>query len=136
MTAIAASTPIRPHIRLAVALVAACVLPLVFTGGYALTLMTQAAVMILFALSYNLLYGLTGTTNIPSLSYRLFILGPDVLVSIAFVMVIIGFGFKLAATPFHLWSPDVYQGAPLPCAAFIASGSKVAGSTVSPVGLG
>ena len=84
----------------------------------------MSAAFLLFG--FSLLYGLTGTTNIPSLSYRLFILGPDVLVSIAFVMVIIGFGFKLAATPFHLWSPDVYQGAPLPCAAFIASGSKVA----------
>ena len=42
------------------------------------------------------------------------------------VMVVVGFGFKVAAVPFHLWAPDTYQGAPLPSAAFIASGSKVA----------
>lgn len=38
----------------------------------------------------------------------------------------IGFGFKIAAAPFHFWAPDVYQGAPLPSTAFIASGSKIA----------
>ena len=42
------------------------------------------------------------------------------------VMTVIGFGFKVAAVPFHLWAPDAYQGAPTPSAAFIASGSKVA----------
>ena len=42
-------------------------------------------------------------------------------------MTVIGFGFKVAAVPFHLWAPDAYQGAPTPSAAFIASGSKVAG---------
>ena len=41
-------------------------------------------------------------------------------------MVVIGFGFKIAAVPFHLWAPDAYQGAPTPSAALIASGSKVA----------
>jgi len=45
---------------------------------------------------------------------------------VAMVMVVIGFGFKVAAVPFHLWAPDAYQGAPAPSAAFIASGSKVA----------
>jgi NADH-quinone oxidoreductase subunit N len=40
--------------------------------------------------------------------------------------VVIGFGFKVAAVPFHLWAPDAYQGAPTPSAAFIASGSKIA----------
>jgi NADH-quinone oxidoreductase subunit N len=45
---------------------------------------------------------------------------------VAIVMVIIGFGFKIAAVPFHLWAPDAYQGAPTPSAALIASGSKVA----------
>jgi NADH-quinone oxidoreductase subunit N len=41
-------------------------------------------------------------------------------------MTVIGFGFKVAAVPFHLWAPDAYEGAPTPSAAFIASGSKVA----------
>jgi NADH-quinone oxidoreductase subunit N len=42
-------------------------------------------------------------------------------------MTVVGLGFKVAAVPFHLWAPDAYQGAPTPTAAFIASGSKVAG---------
>jgi NADH-quinone oxidoreductase subunit N len=41
-------------------------------------------------------------------------------------MTLVGFAFKLAAAPFHLWAPDVYEGAPTPVASFIASGSKVA----------
>jgi NADH-quinone oxidoreductase subunit N len=48
------------------------------------------------------------------------------LVAVAVVMVIMGFGFKVAAVPFHLWAPDAYEGAPPPAAALIASGSKVA----------
>jgi NADH-quinone oxidoreductase subunit N len=42
-------------------------------------------------------------------------------------MVLVAFGFKAAAAPFHLWEPDAYQGAPAPAAAFIASASKLAG---------
>src|SRR5204863_9768642 len=50
----------------------------------------------------------------------------DPLLIVAIVMTVIGFGFKVAAVPFHLWAPDAYEGAPAPSAAFIASGSKVA----------
>src|SRR5690606_11961214 len=46
------------------------------------------------------------------------------------VMVLAAFGFKAAAAPFHLWAPDVYQGAPVPSAALIASASKLAGFTL------
>ena len=52
---------------------------------------------------------------------------PSPLLAIALVMVLVGFGFKAAAAPFHLWAPDVYQGAPAPAAALIASASKLAG---------
>jgi NADH-quinone oxidoreductase subunit N len=45
-------------------------------------------------------------------------------------MALVGFAFKIAAAPFHLWAPDAYQGAPVPSAAFIASGSKVASFVV------
>jgi NADH-quinone oxidoreductase subunit N len=75
---------------------------------------------------FSLLYGLTGTMHFPQMAYEIMMIGPDPLVTVALVMVVIGFGFKIAAVPFHLWSPDAYQGAPLPCAAFVASGSKVA----------
>src|SRR5207247_11372520 len=50
----------------------------------------------------------------------------DPLLVVALVMTVIGFGFKVAAVPFHLWAPDAYEGAPVPSAAFIASGSKLA----------
>src|SRR6185369_1581205 len=85
----------------------------------------MSAAFTLFGLS--LLYGLSGSTslNIIAASLR----GPalDPLLVLALVMTVIGFGFKVAAAPFHFWAPDVYQGAPAPSAAFIASGSKVAG---------
>ena len=83
-----------------------------------------SAAFLLFG--FSLLYGLTGTTHLPKMAEKLFSIGADPLLTVALVMVVIGFGFKIAAVPFHLWAPDAYQGAPLPCAAFIASGSKVA----------
>jgi NADH-quinone oxidoreductase subunit N len=84
----------------------------------------MAAAFTLFGLS--LLYGLSGSTNLAQIAHA--IKGPplDPLLVVAIVMTVIGFGFKVAAVPFHLWAPDAYEGAPTPSAAFIASGSKVA----------
>ena len=84
----------------------------------------MSAAFMLFGLS--LVYGLSGTTNLPEIAAALAGKGLDPLLVVAIVMVVIGFGFKVAAVPFHLWAPDAYQGAPTPSAAFIASGSKVA----------
>jgi len=84
----------------------------------------MSAAFTLFGLS--LVYGLSGTTNLPEIAAALAGKGLDPLLVVAIVMVVIGFGFKVAAVPFHLWAPDAYQGAPTPSAAFIASGSKVA----------
>ena len=50
--------------------------------------------------------------------------------AMALVMVMVAFGFKVAAAPFHLWAPDAYEGAPTPSAALIASASKLAGFTL------
>jgi NADH-quinone oxidoreductase subunit N len=86
----------------------------------------MAAAFTLFGLSF--VYGLTGSTHFAEIAARLSSTKPlDPLLLAAIVMTVIGFGFKIAAVPFHLWAPDVYQGAPTPSAAFIASGSKVAG---------
>jgi NADH-quinone oxidoreductase subunit N len=84
----------------------------------------MSAAFTLFGLS--LLYGLSGATNLGRIAAAMH--GPklDPLLLLAIVMTVIGFGFKIAAAPFHLWAPDVYEGAPIPSAAFIASGSKVA----------
>jgi NADH-quinone oxidoreductase subunit N len=84
----------------------------------------MAAAFLLFG--FSLLYGMTGSTNLPQLAGALQDPPLDPLVVLALVMVMAGFGFKIAAVPFHLWAPDVYQGAPTPVAAYIASGSKVA----------
>ena len=75
---------------------------------------------------FSLLYGLSGQTNLHGIAAALAGQGLDPLLAVAIVMVVIGFGFKVAAAPFHLWAPDAYQGAPTPSAAFIASGSKLA----------
>jgi NADH-quinone oxidoreductase subunit N len=53
--------------------------------------------------------------------------GPPALLLAGLALLIVGFGFKIAAVPFHSWTPDVYQGAPSPIVAFMASGVKAAG---------
>ena len=75
----------------------------------------------------SLLYGTLGTTMFrvidPALAFSLGT--PTVL--IGFAMVLAGFGFKLAAVPFHMWAPDVYEGAPTPVTAHLSVLSKAAG---------
>lgn len=85
---------------------------------------SMSAAFLLFGLSF--LYGISGSTNLVDIARS--IQGPalDPLLMVAIVTTIIGFGFKVAAVPFHLWAPDAYEGAPTPSAAFIASSSKVA----------
>src|SRR5262245_43441983 len=84
----------------------------------------MAAAFTLFGLS--LLYGLSGSTNLGEIAASIKGSRLDPLLVSAIVMTVIGFGFKVAAVPFHLWAPDAYEGAPIPSAALIASGSKVA----------
>jgi NADH-quinone oxidoreductase subunit N len=89
----------------------------------------MSAAFLLFG--FSLLYGLSNSTSLPRIAHAIHAsnatgapLNP--LLLIAIVTTLIGFGFKVAAFPFHFWAPDVYQGAPAPSAAFIASSSKVA----------
>lgn len=84
----------------------------------------MSAAFLLFG--FSLLYGITGSTNLNEISQTLQGRGLDPLLVVAIVTTVIGFGFKVAAVPFHLWAPDAYEGAPTPSAAFIAAGSKVA----------
>ena len=71
--------------------------------------------------------GLPGTTNLGEISARLSqSLYPSLLFAGA-AMLLVGFGFKVATAPFHVWTPDVYEGAPSPVTAFMATGSKAAG---------
>lgn len=85
----------------------------------------MSAAFLLFG--FSLLYGLTGTIEFPAMAQQLRTLPTNTLMVVALVMVLVAFGFKAAAAPFHLWAPDVYQGAPAPSAALIASASKLAG---------
>ncbi|HEX4640402.1 MAG TPA: NADH-quinone oxidoreductase subunit N [Chthoniobacterales bacterium] len=87
---------------------------------------STASAFTLFGIS--LIYGMTGATNLTAIAPKLGTLTP--LLAAGIVMTLIGFAFKIAAAPFHLWAPDTYQGAPASSAAFIASASKVASFVV------
>ena len=78
----------------------------------------------------SLIYGMSGTTSLAAISDKLAGVSIQALLAVGIVMTLIGFAFKIAAAPFHLWAPDAYQGAPVPSAAFIASASKVASFVV------
>jgi len=78
----------------------------------------------------SLIYGMSGATGLAAISNKLATTSVQPLLAVGIVMTLVGFAFKIAAAPFHLWAPDAYQGAPVPSAAFIASGSKVASFVV------
>ncbi len=81
--------------------------------------------ILLYGLS--LVYGMTGTTVISEVAVKLSQMGslsPAMIVGMVFLVA--GFGFKISAVPFQMWSPDVYEGAPTPVTAFLAVGSKAA----------
>lgn len=88
----------------------------------------MAAAFLLFG--FSLIYGLTGELELGAIALMLAHTGLSPLLAVALVMVLVAFGFKAAAAPFHLWAPDAYEGAPTPSAALIASASKLAGMTL------
>ncbi len=87
-----------------------------------------------FLYGIALVYGATGSTSLSGIARGMVVPAPNglvavedaslLLVGIAFMLV--GFGFKVSAAPFHIWAPDVYQGSPTPIVAFMASAVKVA----------
>lgn len=85
---------------------------------------STASAFTLFGLSF--IYGMAGTTGLAAIAQKLSAQPISPLLFAGIIMTLVGFAFKIAAAPFHLWAPDAYQGAPVPSAAFIASGSKVA----------
>ena len=75
-----------------------------------------------------LLYGVTGTTRLAVAGEAIAagVAGGDPLLTAGIGMLLIGFGFKVAAVPFHMWTPDAYDGAPTPVTAYMATGVKAA----------
>jgi NADH-quinone oxidoreductase subunit N len=84
----------------------------------------MSAGILLFGIS--LLYGISGSLALGSIAQAVAGSPFDPLLTLATVMVLAGFGFKIAAAPFHMWAPEAYQGAPTESATFVASSSKVA----------
>ncbi len=77
-------------------------------------------------------FGLTGSMDYAVIAKQVTALDPasQAAFFIALLLVLTGFGYKIAAVPFHMWAPDVYVGAPIPVTAFLAVGSKAAGFAI------
>lgn len=89
----------------------------------------------------SILYGLAGTTNLKEMASFFAathsivspggaLVSPGGALIVAMVLLTVGFGFKVAAVPFHMWTPDVYEGAPTPITAFLSVSSKAASFAV------
>jgi NADH-quinone oxidoreductase subunit N len=85
----------------------------------------------LFLFGLSLIYGMTGSTRLDAIRSALLAADPaggldgNLAGALAVLLILVGFGFKVAAVPFHQWAPDAYEGAPTPITAWIATGSKV-----------
>jgi len=85
-----------------------------------------ASAILLYGMS--LLYGGTGSTLLTDINEAVSAPGdPSAVVVLGIIFVIVGFGFKVSAVPFHTWAPDTYEGAPTPVTAFLSVASKAAG---------
>lgn len=93
-------------------------------------LLIGAASSAIFLYGVSLLYGMSGgETRLSAIATNVLIngVGDSIGLAIALVFVIAGIAFKIAAVPFHQWTPDVYEGSPTPVVAFLSVGSKAAG---------
>lgn len=84
-----------------------------------------ASAVMLYGMS--LVFGITGSTAFDDIRLALAGEDPPAMVILGVLFVLIGFGFKVSAVPFHTWAPDTYEGAPTPVTAFLAVASKAAG---------
>jgi NADH-quinone oxidoreductase subunit N len=92
-----------------------------------------ASAVLLFGMA--LVFGFTGKTNLREIASVVQLMSLSNLLSnpgliVGIILMIAGFGFKIAAVPFHMWVPDVYEGAPTPITAYLSVGSKAAGFAV------
>ena len=84
-----------------------------------------SSALMLFGISF--VYGATGTTSIPMIAENVYLLAENPIGLVAVVLLIAGFGFKMALVPFHMWAPDAYQGSPSVVSSLLAAGSKKMG---------
>lgn len=86
-----------------------------------------ASACVLFGMSY--VYGVTGTTNLGEAGFTLYQVWDAYqgIIVLGLLLMLVGFSVKISLVPFHMWAPDVYEGAPTPITAFLAAASKAAG---------
>ncbi|HXK08911.1 MAG TPA: NADH-quinone oxidoreductase subunit N [Vicinamibacteria bacterium] len=89
---------------------------------------TGAFASAFFLYGIALLYGASGSTSLVVVARSMGVLAPSssLLAVLGAAMLLVGFGFKVASVPFHMWAPDVYEGAPTPATAFMSAGVKAA----------
>jgi len=92
-----------------------------------------ASAVLLFGMA--LVFGFTGKTQLGEIAQAIQAMSPQAVLSspgliLGIVLLIAGFGFKIASVPFHMWVPDVYEGAPTPITAYLSVGSKAAGFAI------
>ena len=80
-----------------------------------------ASAILIYGIAWS--YGLTGTTNLAATAAEVKDRGNDAWILFAVALILVALGFKVAAVPFHAWTPDAYQGAPTPAAAFMSVGA-------------
>jgi len=83
-----------------------------------------------FVYGASFLVGITGASTFPGIQKYLIANGVSPLFVIGLIIMLVGFGFKIALVPFHMWAPDAYEGAPTPVTAFLSVASKSAGVAV------
>jgi NADH-quinone oxidoreductase subunit N len=83
-----------------------------------------------FLYGVALMFGATGSTSVLVIAQAMAVANPSLLAIAATALMIIGLGFKVAAAPFHVWTPDVYEGAPAPIVALMSTGPKAAAFAV------
>jgi NAD(P)H-quinone oxidoreductase subunit 2 len=96
-------------------------------------LLSTAATTATFLYGLSFLYGLTGSTNYYDIHQSMYqmVQSPSLVVIFLLVLLLSAIGFKLSMVPFHMWSPDVYEGAPTPVTAYLSVGSKLGGLVVA-----
>ncbi|GAI13609.1 unnamed protein product, partial [marine sediment metagenome] len=92
-----------------------------------------ASAVLLYGMA--LVFGFTGETHLGEIARTIQAMPPQALLAspaliLGIVLLVAGFGFKIAAVPFHMWVPDVYEGAPTPITAYLSVGSKAAGFAI------